>query len=76
MTTARQGHPWGHGNPEEASHPIGLEGEALREGFLVEAAYEMNVEGCVGVCGQRTGRCRITVNRSPQWPVTEGSWEG
>lgn len=45
MTIARLGHSCGYGNPEEASYPTGLEGGAVREGFLVEAAYEMNVEG-------------------------------
>lgn len=45
MTIARLGHSCGSGNPEEASYRTGLEGGAVREGFLVEAAYEMNVEG-------------------------------
>lgn len=45
MTIARLGHSCGYGYPEEASYPTGLEGGAIREGFLVEAAYEMNVKG-------------------------------
>lgn len=45
MTAPCQGHSWGCGNPEEASHPTGLEGETVREGFLEEATYELSIAG-------------------------------